>query len=63
MEEVILTPSQQKAYDALLRGENVFLTGGAGTGKTTLIRKLSQKLIPIAAGHCLLLLPARPLLI
>jgi MoxR-like ATPase len=35
-----LTNSQQVAYDALLRGENVFLTGGAGTGKTTLDNRM-----------------------
>lgn len=39
MEEIKLKEDQQKAYDILMSGENVFLTGAAGTGKTKLIEK------------------------
>lgn len=46
MNDIVLTPSQQRAYDAMLRGENVFLTGGAGTGKTTLIKKFIREVDP-----------------
>lgn len=41
-----LTPSQEVAYEALKRGENVFLTGGAGTGKTALINKFVEDIDP-----------------
>lgn len=34
-----LTPDQQEAYDALLAGRNVFLTGNAGTGKSFVLDK------------------------
>lgn len=56
MDDLKLTESQQKAYDALLRGENVFLTGGAGTGKTTLIKKFIKEVDPYCA-HTLLAAP------
>ena len=56
MDDLKLTASQQKAYDALLRGENVFLTGGAGTGKTTLIKKFIKEVDPYCA-HTLLAAP------
>lgn len=46
MEEIELTKSQKRAYEALMNGENVFLTGGAGTGKTTLITKFIQDVDP-----------------
>ena len=36
------SPSQQKAMEMVGRGENVFITGGAGTGKSFLIQKLVQ---------------------
>jgi len=32
-----LTPSQKKAFDILKSGKNIFLTGGAGTGKSFLL--------------------------
>lgn len=46
MDDIVLTPSQKKAYDAMLAGKNIFLTGGAGTGKTTLIKKFIREVDP-----------------
>lgn len=43
---VSLTASQQKAFNALMRGENVFLTGGAGSGKTFLIQEFIKAVDP-----------------
>lgn len=40
------TPGQQSVYDALMAGKNVFITGGAGTGKTTVIRQFIQDVDP-----------------
>ena len=37
------TKGQQLAYDAMMSGENVFLTGEAGTGKSYVIRKFVEK--------------------
>ena len=39
-----LTEEQQKAYDAILAGENVFLTGKAGTGKTFIIEEVLKNM-------------------
>lgn len=36
----MLNDEQQKAYDAMCAGENVFLTGNAGTGKSFIIKSL-----------------------
>lgn len=40
----MLTQEQQTAYDKILSGSNVFLTGKAGTGKTYVIDKVLEKL-------------------
>lgn len=50
----ILSPEQAAALDLLRSGENVFLTGGAGSGKSFLIRQfmreLDSKEMPILAS-------------
>lgn len=46
--ETTLTPSQQRAYAAIMGGYHVFLTGHAGTGKSFLLRKAIDDLT--AAG-------------
>ncbi len=52
--EPTLSPEQQKALSALHSGENIFLTGGAGCGKSFLIREfirdLDPKIFPILAS-------------
>lgn len=37
MTGIRLSPDQQTAHDALVAGKSVFITGGAGTGKSTLV--------------------------
>lgn len=39
-----LTTTQQEVLNACLRGENVFFTGGAGTGKTVLLKRIISEL-------------------
>lgn len=34
-----LTPGQQEAFKYMMKGENVFITGGAGTGKSYVLKK------------------------
>ena len=41
-----LTKSQKVAYDAMKSGKNVFITGGAGTGKTKLIQEFISEVDP-----------------
>ncbi|MBO9667475.1 MAG: AAA family ATPase [Bdellovibrio sp.] len=43
---VELSPEQASALDLLRSGENVFLTGGAGSGKSFLIRQFMRELDP-----------------
>ena len=40
---VLLNKEQQKAYDILVKGHNLFLTGPSGTGKSTIINKFRQQ--------------------
>ena len=40
MDEINLTADQQMAYDVILSGANTFVTGGAGVGKTHLLRRV-----------------------
>lgn len=47
-----LVADQQDALDAMLSGKNVFLTGKAGTGKSTIIKAFSR-----VARQCIFLAP------
>lgn len=38
----MLNPCQQKAYEAFLTGKNLFISGGAGTGKSYLLDHIRQ---------------------
>ena len=41
--KIKLAPEQKKALDLMLSGKNVFLTGKAGTGKSTVLEKIQEK--------------------
>lgn len=53
MTSIALNAEQQRAYDAALAGYNLFVTGGAGTGKSVLVRALKQRL----GNSCLVAAP------
>ena len=38
-----LTDEQQSALDAMMAGRNVFLTGEAGTGKSTVLKEFRKR--------------------
>ena len=42
-DNIQLSPEQQKALRMMLSGKNVFLTGEAGTGKSTILRKFREQ--------------------
>lgn len=48
-----LAKEQEYALQCMLSGENVFLTGEAGTGKSTIIKKFKRK----TSKNCVLLAP------
>jgi predicted ATPase len=41
--EIKLSNEQQSALDLMFSGKNVFLTGEAGTGKSTILRKFREQ--------------------
>lgn len=49
-----LTKSQKVAYDAMKSGKNVFITGGAGTGKTKLIQEFISEVDPYVRNTILM---------
>ncbi|KAJ3933675.1 MAG: hypothetical protein NXY57DRAFT_891598 [Lentinula lateritia] len=38
--EIVLSPEQKKVLKKVEKGENVFFTGSAGTGKSVLLREI-----------------------
>ena len=54
METLELSTEQANALNMLRSGENVFLTGAAGTGKSTVVRQFvketNSKLFPVLAS-------------
>ena len=48
--EIKLTPEQQAAWDLMLAGKNVFLTGEAGTGKSTILHKFKEQCQVVRCG-------------
>lgn len=53
MAKVTLDNEQQAALDAMLAGRNIFLTGEAGTGKSTILREFQER----CEGACVFLAP------
>jgi ATP-dependent DNA helicase PIF1 len=50
---VILSPEQESCITAALRGDNILITGSAGTGKSTILREMQKRLpgdLPITAS-------------
>jgi len=47
-----MNPEQQLALDDVVKGRNVFITGGAGVGKSFLVNKIVQKLANRNPGVC-----------
>jgi len=44
VQEDLLNPGQKKAYDAIMEGKSIFLTGPGGTGKSFLIKEVFKQL-------------------
>ena len=52
-EEISLTSEQEQALAMMLSGKNVFLTGKAGTGKSTILRRFQE----VCPHECVFLAP------
>ena len=57
VEEGDFTPCQARAYGKLQGSRNIFLTGGARTGKSFLLRQFQKeknpKTFPVMASNCI----------
>jgi hypothetical protein len=42
--QIKLTDDQQRTFDTVMRGDDAFITGGAGTGKSVLIKEIIRSL-------------------
>lgn len=51
--KVVLTDEQERVLSVLMSGRNVFLTGEAGTGKSTVLREFRRRM----EGRCIVLAP------
>lgn len=53
MAKIILAEEQQKALNEMLSGRNIFLTGEAGTGKSTIVQEFKR----LTSRNCVFLAP------
>ena len=53
MAKIILAEEQQKALNEMLSGRNIFLTGEAGTGKSTIVQEFKR----LTSKNCVFLAP------
>ena len=42
-DEIVLNTKQSEAYNLMISGENIFITGSSGTGKTSIIKLFANK--------------------
>jgi len=49
--EAELSKEQRIAYAKFVKGENIFITGPGGTGKTRLIKNFIEHINSISANH------------
>ena len=43
-EDEMMTEEQREAFDLAMEGKHIFLTGGGGTGKTWLAKRIKREL-------------------
>ena len=52
-DSIVLSAEQEDALSAMMSGRNVFLTGEAGTGKSTVVREFRRR----CGDECVVLAP------